>query len=113
MSGRQSKFRQLLGRTFNLYLYLLLQLPFKDTQCGLKAFTRRAALEIFPLQRIERWGFDPEILFIAIKKGYTVKEVSVSWAHDARSRVSYLKDGTKMLEEIAIIRWNALMGRYR
>ena len=87
-------------------------LPFADTQCGFKAFTRNAAQIVFKLQTIERWGFDPEILFIAIKHGLTVVEVPVSWAHDARSRVSYLKDGLKMLEEIAIIRWNAMRGRY-
>ena len=64
------------------------------------------------MQTIERWGFDPEILFIALKRGYRVEEVPVSWAHDERTRMSYLKDGLKMLEEIAIVRWNALLGRY-
>ncbi len=87
-------------------------LHFADTQCGFKAFTRAAAQTVFQLQTIERWGFDPEILFIALKRGYIVKEVAVSWAHDERSRMSYLKDGMKMLEEIAIVRWNALTGRY-
>jgi len=110
---RQPLYRQFFGRCFNAVTRMVMGLPFADTQCGFKAFTREAAHAVFPRQTIERWGFDPEILFIAIKKGYTVKEVSVSWAHDARSRVSYLKDGTKMLQEIAIIRWNALTGRYR
>jgi dolichyl-phosphate beta-glucosyltransferase len=87
-------------------------LHFADTQCGFKAFTRAAAQTVFQLQTIERWGFDPEILFIALKRGYRVVEVPVSWAHDERTRMSYLKDGMKMLEEIAIIRWNALRGRY-
>jgi hypothetical protein len=87
-------------------------LRFADTQCGIKAFTRAAAQTVFQLQTIERWGFDPEILFIALKRGLRVVEVPVSWAHDDRSRISYLRDGLKMLEEIAIIRWNALRGRY-
>ena len=87
-------------------------LPFADTQCGFKAFTRAAAQTVFQLQTIERWGFDPEILFIAIKRGYVIEEVPVSWAHDERTRMSYFKDGIKMLEEIAIVRWNALPGRY-
>ena len=87
-------------------------LKFADTQCGFKAFTRAAAQTVFQLQTIERWGFDPEILFIALKRGYRVEEVPVSWAHDERTRMSYLKDGMKMLEEIAIVRWNALLGRY-
>jgi len=87
-------------------------LPFKDTQCGFKAFKRPAAQIIFRLQRIERWGFDPEILFIARKLGYRIQEVPVTWGHDERSRMSYLKDGMKMLEEMAIIRGNSIAGRY-
>ena len=87
-------------------------LRFADTQCGFKAFTRSAAQTVFQLQTIERWGFDPEILFIALKRGYRVDEVPVSWAHDERTRISYLKDGLRMLEDIAIVRWNALLGRY-
>ena len=59
---RQPFYRQLLGRIFNLALRLILGLQFKDTQCGFKAFTRRAAHALFPLQKIERWGFDPELL---------------------------------------------------
>jgi hypothetical protein len=87
-------------------------LPFKDTQCGFKAFTRAAAQVIFRLQRVERWGFDPEILFIARKLGYKIREVPVTWGHDERSRMSYLKDGMKMLEEMAAIRGNSIAGRY-
>jgi hypothetical protein len=89
-----------------------MKLPFADTQCGFKAFTRAAAQTVFQLQTIEHWGFDPEILFIAFLRGYWIIEVPVSWAHDERSRISYLRDGVKMLEEIAIIRWNALRGLY-
>jgi hypothetical protein len=87
-------------------------LPFRDTQCGFKAFKREAAQTIFRLQTIERWGFDPEILFIAQKLRYRIEEVPVTWGHDERSRISYLKDGMKMLEEMAEIRTNSLRGRY-
>ena len=109
---RQPLYRQFFGRCFNGVTRLVMGLHFADTQCGFKAFTRAAAQTIFQLQTIERWGFDPEILFIAVKRGYRVEEVPVSWAHDERTRMSYLKDGMKMLEEIAIVRWNALLGRY-
>jgi dolichyl-phosphate beta-glucosyltransferase len=109
---RQPLYRQFFGRCFNGVTRLVMGLPFADTQCGFKAFTRAAAQTVFQLQTIERWGFDPEILFIALKRGYRIQEVPVSWAHDERSRVSYLKDGLKMLQEIAIVRWNALLGRY-
>jgi len=109
---RQPLYRQLFGRCFNAVTRLVMGLRFADTQCGFKAFTREAAQAIFPLQTIDGWGFDPEILFIAVKRGLVVKEVAVSWAHDERTRMSYLKDGAKMLEEMAAIRWNALVGRY-
>jgi glycosyltransferase involved in cell wall biosynthesis len=108
----QPLYRQFFGRCFNAVTRLVMGLPFADTQCGFKAFKRQPAQAIFQLQRIERWGFDPEILFIALKRGYTIREVPVTWGHDERSRISYLKDGLKMLEEIAFIRWNALIGVY-
>jgi dolichyl-phosphate beta-glucosyltransferase len=109
---RQPLYRQFFGRCFNAVTRGVMGLNFVDTQCGFKAFTREAAQTVFQLQTIERWGFDPEILFIALKCGFKVVEVPVSWAHDERTRMSYLKDGVKMLEEIATIRWNALRGRY-
>ena len=109
---RQPLYRQFFGRCFNAVTRAVMGLHFADTQCGFKAFTRAAAQTVFQLQTIERWGFDPEILFIALKRGFRIVEVPVSWAHDERTRMSYLKDGIKMLEEIAIIRWNAFRGRY-
>lgn len=109
---RQPLYRQFFGRCFNAVTRAVMGLRFADTQCGFKAFTRAAAQTVFQLQTIERWGFDPEILFIALKRGYRIDEVPVSWAHDERTRMSYLRDGLTMLQEIAIIRWNALLGRY-
>ena len=111
-SIRQPLYRQFFGRCFNLVTHAIMGLPYADTQCGFKAFTRAAAQTVFQLQTIERWGFDPEILFIARKRGYRVVEVPVSWAHDERTRISYLRDGTRMLQDIAIVRWNALRGHY-
>jgi len=110
---RQPLYRQVFGRCFNALTRMVMRLPYADTQCGFKAFTREAAQTVFQLMTIERWGFDPEILFIARKRGYKVKEVPVSWAHDARTRISYLRDGLQMLKELAIVRWNALTGKYR
>ena len=109
---RQPLYRQFFGRCFNAVCRMVMQLPFADTQCGFKAFTRSAAQTVFQLQTIERWGFDPEILFIALKRGFRVVEVPVSWAHDERTRMSYLRDGLQMLKELAIVRWNALTGQY-
>lgn len=109
---RQPLYRRFFGRCFNMVTRLIMRLPFADTQCGFKAFTRAAAQTIFQLQQIERWGFDPEILFIALKRGFVVREVPVTWGHDERTRVSYLKDGIQMLKELLLIRWNALTGAY-
>jgi dolichyl-phosphate beta-glucosyltransferase len=109
---QQPLYRQFFGRCFNAITRLIMGLPFADTQCGFKAFRRPVAQTIFQLQRIERWGFDPELLFIALKRGYKIQEVPVTWGHDERSRLSYLKDGIKMLEDIAYIRWEAFAGAY-
>jgi len=109
---RQPLYRQFFGRCFNAVTRLIMGLPFADTQCGFKAFTRAAAQTVFQLQTIDRWGFDPEILFIALKRGFRIVEVPVSWAHDERTRISYLKDGMRMLQDIAQVRWHALTGRY-
>jgi glycosyltransferase involved in cell wall biosynthesis len=108
----QPLYRRFFGRCFNWVTRKVIGLPFRDTQCGFKAFRRDTAQTIFRLQTIERWGFDPEILFIARKLKYTIVEVPVTWGHDERSRISYLKDGMKMLEEMGQIRTNSLRGRY-
>jgi glycosyltransferase involved in cell wall biosynthesis len=108
----QPLYRQFFGRCFNWITRTVMGLPFKDTQCGFKAFKRSVAQVIFRLQTIERWGFDPEILFIARKLKYEIREVPVTWGHDERSRMSYLKDGMKMLEDMAKIRANSVAGRY-
>ncbi len=109
---RQPFYRQLFGRVFNLHLRLLLGLGFKDTQCGFKAFTAPAAQTLFPRQKIERWGFDPELLFLARKFGLPVREIAVEWAHDNRSKISYLKDGLYMGVETLRVRWCWLTGQY-
>jgi len=109
---RQSLHRQLFGRVFNWLLRIILGLQFKDTQCGFKAFTRLAAQTILPLQRIERWGFDPEILFLARKFGFRVEEVPVLWGHSGDTRIHPVVDGARMFWEMLRIRWYDLTGKY-
>jgi glycosyltransferase involved in cell wall biosynthesis len=109
---RQPLYRRFFGRCFNAVTKAVMGMPFADTQCGFKAFTRKSAQACFQLQTIERWGFDPEILFIAMKRGFNIKEVPVSWAHDERTQISYLRDGARMLQDLAQVRWNAMLGRY-
>jgi dolichyl-phosphate beta-glucosyltransferase len=109
---RQSLHRQLFGRIFNGLNRVILGLQFADTQCGFKAFTSRAAQTILPLQRIERWGFDPEILFLACKFGFRVEEVPVQWGHVGGTRINPLVDGSHMFQEMLRIRWHDLTGKY-
>jgi dolichyl-phosphate beta-glucosyltransferase len=109
---RQPFHRQLFGRVFNLLLRVVLGLKFKDTQCGFKAFTRAAAEAVFPRQRIERWGFDPELIFLSQKLGYRVVEVPVAWAQDENSTIHPVRDGLRMFLEVLKIRWNDLNGKY-
>jgi glycosyltransferase involved in cell wall biosynthesis len=109
---KQPIYRRFFGRCFNWLTRLVMNLPLADTQCGFKAFRSQAAKAIFIRQRIERWGFDPEILYIALRLGMNVKEVAVTWGHDERSRISYLRDGLRMLEELVRVRMYSLAGYY-
>ena len=109
---RQPLYRQAYGRIFNLLLRLVLGLHFKDTQCGFKAFRREAAQQIFAQQKIERWGFDPEILFLARRMGFRTVEVPVIWAHNEGTRLHPFRDGLRMFGDVMRIRWNALTGVY-
>lgn len=109
---KQPLYRQLNGRIFNLLLRLVLGLHYKDTQCGFKAFTRRSAETIFPLQKIERWGFDPELLYLAKKFSFKISEIPVAWAHRDGTRLHPFRDGIRMAGDVLKIRWNAWSGAY-
>ncbi len=109
---RQSIMRQVAGRMYNILMRIVLGLKYKDTQCGFKAFNRRAVDTIFTRQRIERWGFDVELLFLARKFRLKLVEVPVAWAHDDRSKINPLLDGMKMFAEMLSIRWNSITGKY-
>ena len=109
---RQPLYRQAFGRIYNLVLRIFLGLRFADTQCGFKAFRRDSAQRIFPLQRIERWGFDPEILFLARRAGLRVEEIPVLWAHSEGTRLHPFRDGLRMFLEVLRIRWYAIAGDY-
>lgn len=109
---QQPLYRRFFGRCFNWLTRLVMHLPFADTQCGFKAFRRQAAQAVFSRQRIERWGFDPEVLYIALRLGLRIKEVPVTWGHDERSRISYLKDGLRMIQDLIRVRVHSLAGNY-
>lgn len=108
----QSRWRELAGILFNRVMRLLTGLPFEDTQCGFKAFAMPGSRIVFELQRIEDFGFDPEILFLAKRHGLRIVEVPVRWSHDPRTKVHVLRDSAKMLLDLLLILWNDLLGRY-
>jgi hypothetical protein len=102
-----------MSRTFNLYLRGLLGFSYRDTQCGFKAFSRHAAHLIFPRQRITRWGFDAEILYLAHRARLKVAEIPVAWGHDERSTLHPWRDGLLMGRDAFKIRWNGWTGKYK
>ncbi len=108
----QSGFRETAGIIFNGFVRIFTGLPFHDTQCGFKAFVLDRTRIIFEQQRIERFGFDPEILFIAKQHGLRIAEVPVHWAHDEATKVHVFRDSLLMFSDLAVIRWNSLLGRY-
>jgi dolichyl-phosphate beta-glucosyltransferase len=108
----QSMLREQAGIFFNRLVRWIMGINFSDTQCGFKAFRRERAHIIFMQQRIERFGFDPEILFLAVRNGLRVAEVPVRWSHDAGTKVNVAADGIRMFVELLVIRWNSLRGFY-
>jgi dolichyl-phosphate beta-glucosyltransferase len=112
ISVHQSVFREYAGIIFNLIVRTILRLPFVDTQCGFKAFHRDRCRVIFQQQRIERFGFDPELLYLARHHGLSAVEIPVRWAHSPATKVSMFRDSIQMFLDVFIIRWNALTGRY-
>jgi dolichyl-phosphate beta-glucosyltransferase len=109
----QSMIREQAGIFFNRLVRWIMGIEFSDTQCGFKAFRMPRARIIFEQQRVERFGFDPEILFLAKRHGLRVAEVPVRWSHDSASKVNVASDGIRMFLELLLIRWNAFRGRYR
>ena len=109
----ESHFREFAGIVFNTIVRLVLRLPFVDTQCGFKAFRRERCQIIFEQQRIERFGFDPELLYLARHHGLRTVEIPVRWGHSPATKVNMLRDSIQMFFDIFTIRWNSLLGRYR
>jgi dolichyl-phosphate beta-glucosyltransferase len=108
----QSVIREQAGIFFNYMVRWIMGIEFSDTQCGFKAFRRERTRIIFEQQRIERFGFDPEILFLAKRNGLRVAEIPVRWSHDSATKVNVVADGVRMLLELLLIRWNAIRGCY-
>ena len=108
----ESPFREFAGIIFNKIVRIILRLPFVDTQCGFKTFRREPCLILFEQQRIERFGFDPELLYLARRHGLRSVEIAVRWGHSPATKVNMMRDSVQMFLDVLIIRWNALLGRY-
>jgi glycosyltransferase involved in cell wall biosynthesis len=104
--------RHWIGRAFNLIVRLLAVPGFQDTQCGFKCFRAEAAEALFPLQRLEGWTFDVELLFVAVRQGYRLVEVPIPWHYYPGSRVSLLRDSLAMFADLFRIRSNWRRGLY-
>ena len=109
---RQSWLRKLARIIFNYIVRAFTRASFADTQCGFKAFLREPARVIFERQRIERLGFDPEVLFLAKRRRLRAVEIPVRWAHESGSKVQVLCDSWWMFLNLILIRWNWRGGRY-
>jgi hypothetical protein len=113
----QPRMREFGGIVFNLFMRTITGLKLKDTQCGFKAFRRESALPVFALQRIERFGFDAEVLYIARKQGNRLLEIPVVWNHceggELQGKMNYFRDSVNMFVDLIRIRFNDLAGRYK
>ncbi len=110
--AKSLKSRKFLGRIFSFLVKLLALREVSDTQCGFKLFKKEAARKIFKKQTINGWSFDVEILFIAKKVGYKIKEVGVKWKHFDHQEVTPARQSLKMLIEVLKIRWDYITGKY-
>lgn len=109
---RQPLFREVSGRIFNLAVRIVARLPFADTQCGFKLFSRRAVDMIATKQLVERFGFDVEQLYLARHFGFKISEVPVRWNDVEGTKVSTMA-GVNAFVDVARVRWNAMTGKYR
>ncbi|RPJ55132.1 MAG: glycosyltransferase family 2 protein [Acidobacteria bacterium] len=108
----QSWFRENSGKIFNRFVRLITGLPFHDTQCGFKLFKMSSCRALFEKQRLPRFGFDVELLYIASKWGLSMKEVPVVWRHAPGSKVRFATDAPRMFLDLFRIRWNDWRGYY-
>jgi dolichyl-phosphate beta-glucosyltransferase len=108
----ESRFREFAGIIFNVIVRVILRLPFVDTQCGFKAFRRERCQILFEQQRMERFGFDPELLYLARHHGLRTIEIPVRWGHSPATKVNMFHDSIQMFLDVFTIRWNAIKGRY-
>jgi dolichyl-phosphate beta-glucosyltransferase len=107
----QGPLRRMIGLVFRKIRGMLFLSEIRDTQCGFKCFTREVADEVFSRQLLDDAAFDCEILLLAKKGGYRIKEVGVAWGHDADSRMKLISESFRMLRSLITIKWRLGSGR--
>ncbi len=107
----QPLYRELGGKCLNKIIQLLAVPGIKDTQCGFKLFKGDAARKIFSRCIINGWGFDVEVLYIARKLGYRVKEVPVTWSHMEGSKIHPFRAALRVISDVVYMRLRQLTGR--
>jgi dolichyl-phosphate beta-glucosyltransferase len=96
--------RHISGRLFNLVVRTVTGLPFGDTQCGYKSFSARAAEDIFSRCHVDGWAFDVEVLYIAMLRMYTVKELPIEWQSYDDSKIKLFRDAIRMFRDVVTIK---------
>jgi len=109
---RQSILREIAGSVFNMIVQTLILQGVKDTQCGFKCFTRKSAKHIFREQRLNKFSFDVEVLYLANKYGYKIKEVPVRWLNSSGTTIRLMRDSLKMFLDLLKVRYNDIVGNY-
>jgi len=100
----QPWYREMMGRFFNVLVQTFVFRGFKDTQCGFKGFSDKAAEYLFSRQKITGFTFDVEMLYLAKQAGFKIKEVAIEWYNDERTTVGAVSDSTKMIFELLRIK---------
>ncbi|MBI4398176.1 MAG: glycosyltransferase family 2 protein [Candidatus Omnitrophica bacterium] len=98
-------YREIMGRTYNFLREIFIYPGISDSQCGFKCFRREAAKDLFSAQKLNGFSFDAEILYLARKRQYRIKEVPVSWYAETQSKVKIVKDSLNMFLDLIRIRW--------
>jgi len=113
ITEKQPFIRRFISRAGNILIQLLILPGIQDTQCGFKMFSQKATETVFPKQRFMRWSFDMEILAIAKRAGFKIKEVPVVWRNAPQSKLKAVKAALRTLKDLLLIKWNLLTGKYR
>jgi len=108
----EPEYRHIMGRVLNFIVKLTAVSEFEDTQCGFKMFKRKAAEDLFSVQRMSGIGFDVELIYVALRRGYRITDVPITWYFDPDSRMRLFQDSLKILLEIWEIRQNWRKGVY-